>query len=212
MSDPLPPPTDPRIRRTRRLLNDAVLSLAEERDLADITISDITERAEINRATFYLHYRDKDDLVTQALDSLFAEFTAEDRAFLDTHGRLSADVVPPPLIALFEHLNERPRLYGRLLAGTGASAFGVRLRLFEEHQILLLWKEMGLQIAPGSPPIELRARFATTALQGAVAWWLDNDRPESPHQMATWLWDLLAPFWFEMVTHSPRAGGNHRSV
>lgn len=203
MSDPSPSPTDPRIRRTRRLLHEAVLSLAEERDLAEITVSDITDRAEINRATFYLHYRDKDDLVTQALDTLFAEFTAEDRAFLDAHGRLSPHTVPPPLITLFEHINERPRLYSRLLAGSGASAFAVRLRLFEEQQIFLLWEEMGLHIAPGSPPVELRARFATTALQGAVAWWLNNDRPESPHQMATWLWDLLAPFWFEMVTTSP---------
>jgi AcrR family transcriptional regulator len=208
---------DPRVRRTRRLLQEAVLSLAEERDVASITIQDITRRAEVNRATFYLHYRDKDDLVAQALDALFDEFTAEGRAFVDAHGRLAPDVVPPPLVDLFRHVGERPNLYRRLLGSTGASAFAARLRVFEEQQFLRVWREMGLMAAPGSPPAELRARFAIAALQGTVSWWLERGRQESPETMAAWLWHLLSPLAFGPTTTvaecpTPSADGQDRST
>src|SRR5829696_41747 len=89
---------DPRIRRTRRQLQEAVLALAANRDFGAITVREITTRADVNRATFYLHYRDKDDLVAQTLDALFDEFTAEDRAFADAHGRVSPATVPPPVV------------------------------------------------------------------------------------------------------------------
>jgi AcrR family transcriptional regulator len=191
---------DPRVRRTRRLLQEAVLSLAEDRDVASITIQDITRRAEVNRATFYLHYRDKDDLVAQALDALFDEFTAEDRAFVDAHVPIEPDVVPPPLLDLFRHVGERPQLYRRLLGGGGASAFAARLRLFEEQQFLRVWRDMGWTAASGSPPVELRARFAITALQGAVSWWLERGQRESPETMAAWLWQLLRPLAFGPTT------------
>jgi AcrR family transcriptional regulator len=53
---------DPRVRRTRKLLQDALLALLAEKSFDDITVQDIAERSTINRATFYTHYVDKYDL------------------------------------------------------------------------------------------------------------------------------------------------------
>jgi len=53
---------DPRVRRTRRLLQDAFRTLIRERKFSDISVQDITEAADINRATFYAHYDDKSSL------------------------------------------------------------------------------------------------------------------------------------------------------
>ncbi len=50
---------DPRVIRTRRLIEDAFLELIRTRDFGDITIADITEKATVNRATFYAHFQDK---------------------------------------------------------------------------------------------------------------------------------------------------------
>src|SRR5215216_3293549 len=104
-------PLDRRTRRTRRALQDALLSLAEEEDFESITVQEITDRADINRATFYQHYRDKDALISSALDTLFEEVTAEDRAFTDQHMTLSPDVVPTPLVALFKNLDRHRSLF-----------------------------------------------------------------------------------------------------
>ncbi|MDP9358426.1 MAG: TetR family transcriptional regulator C-terminal domain-containing protein [Chloroflexota bacterium] len=102
----------------------------------------------------------------------------------------------PPLDDLFRHLAERPELYRRLLAETGSSAFAARLRVFHEHQFLSIWHDMRLSATTGSPPPELRARFAATAAQGVIGWWLDGGQAEGATIMAAWLWSLLRPLWF----------------
>ena len=58
---------DPRILRTRKLIMDAFMELAIEKDFKDITIKDITQRATVNRATFYYHFFDKYDLLEKVL-------------------------------------------------------------------------------------------------------------------------------------------------
>lgn len=54
---------DRRIRKTKQAIKQAFIQLLEQKDLDNITISDITEAADINRGTFYLHYEDKYDLL-----------------------------------------------------------------------------------------------------------------------------------------------------
>lgn len=193
--------SDLRVRRTRRLLHEAVLALAAERDFADITVRDITQRAEVNRNTFYLHYRDKDDLVSHTLDTLFRDFTAPDRAFVDAHLPLQSAVVPVPIPEFFRHVAEQPALFRCLLSETGSSAFAARLRTFHEEQFLTIWNEARLAAQPGSPPPELRAHVAATAIQGVIRWWLEQNQTESIQTMSSWLWDILRPLWFgETVT------------
>lgn len=58
---------DPRAKRTRTLLQKALGELLTERSFASVTIADITRRATVNRATFYAHFRDKDDLLEHCL-------------------------------------------------------------------------------------------------------------------------------------------------
>ena len=56
---------DPRVKRTRKLINQAFFDLMNEKGFQAITVQDITDRAEVNRATFYAHYEDKYDLLEQ---------------------------------------------------------------------------------------------------------------------------------------------------
>ena len=65
---------DPRVRRTRKLLHDALHALMREKHYAQISVQDITERAMVNRATFYAHYQDKQALLEQVLITDFQAF------------------------------------------------------------------------------------------------------------------------------------------
>lgn len=60
-------PIDPRAKRTRILLQQALGDLLKERSLASVTVADIASRATVNRATFYAHFQDKDDLLVSCL-------------------------------------------------------------------------------------------------------------------------------------------------
>lgn len=62
---------DPRVRRTRNALGDALIALMQERPFDAISVGDVLERAGVGRSTFYVHYRDKDDLFTSDVDDFW---------------------------------------------------------------------------------------------------------------------------------------------
>src|SRR5467141_3456650 len=64
---------DPRVRRTRQLLQEALRNLLEQKRFDDITIQDITEAATLNRATFYAHYPDKFALLGELIRLTFLQ-------------------------------------------------------------------------------------------------------------------------------------------
>lgn len=66
-----PNPNDPRVIRTRRLILDAFVDQLNKKDFYTITINDITQKATINRATFYAHFQDKYALLETLLSDAF---------------------------------------------------------------------------------------------------------------------------------------------
>ena len=64
--------SDPRVHRTKTLIRDAFMELIIEQGFDKVTVRAITERARINRATFYRHYTDKHDLAARLTDILFS--------------------------------------------------------------------------------------------------------------------------------------------
>src|SRR5579859_351656 len=84
-------PTDPRILRSRRMLMDALATLLIRRPFEDISVQDIADEATLNRATFYLHYPDKNALL-QAMAGTRFRSLMERRgiSFTDCHGALRA--------------------------------------------------------------------------------------------------------------------------
>ena len=74
---------DPRVRRTRQLLQDALRKLLEEKALDEILVQDITAAATVNRATFYDHYTDKFDLFNALIGSDFEKLLEARNVCLD---------------------------------------------------------------------------------------------------------------------------------
>lgn len=68
---------DPRVRRTRKMLHDALAKLLKEKDFEKISIGDIAEESTLNRATFYDHYADKFELLQCMVGSQFEELIAK---------------------------------------------------------------------------------------------------------------------------------------
>jgi AcrR family transcriptional regulator len=64
---------DPRVKRTRSLILDAFENLLPDRGFQSLTVQDITDKAEINRATFYAHFADKYDLLDQSIRQTFRQ-------------------------------------------------------------------------------------------------------------------------------------------
>jgi AcrR family transcriptional regulator len=69
--------TDPRVKRTLKLLNQAFIELLNEKGFQSITVQDIADKAEVNRATFYAHFEDKFDMLDAFARENFLEWLAK---------------------------------------------------------------------------------------------------------------------------------------
>ena len=109
--------TDLRVKKTLLAIGSAFLDLLDEKPFEKIQINDIAERAMINRGTFYLHYRDKYDLLDKTQDYLIREIsrladelTREEILDAQHHGKPM-----PHVLQLVEYVHAHPGLF-RLLA------------------------------------------------------------------------------------------------
>ena len=83
--------TDPRIRRSRNMLMEALAKLLTKKEFDDISIQEIAAEATLNRATFYLHYPDKDALLQAMTDLRFRDLMERRGiSFTDCNGALRA--------------------------------------------------------------------------------------------------------------------------
>ncbi len=175
---------DPRVVRTRQMLRDALVSLIEEKGFDALTVQDITDRAKLNRATFYLHYQDKQELLVKSLRDAIDELMADIGASTDEQGQLIFDESPRPIKAVFEHVAQHARFYRVMMSAEGVSSFiaGVRDYMAE---ITLKWLN-ALQPDPGRSlvPPEIVANSLSWSLLGVLIWWLEHDMPHSPEYMA----------------------------
>ena len=112
---------DRRAKRSRRLLKEGLLSLMQEKKFKDISARDITESADLNRGTFYLHYPD-----TQALlDSIEDDIMNEAQQLVDLHlSDLNAGTsLEPVLLPILDYIEEKHKIIQLLLRNSNASSF-----------------------------------------------------------------------------------------
>lgn len=172
---------DPRVIRTRRLLVEALIELSSERGYAAISVADIARRAGVNRATFYLHFEGKDDLLERGLDALFDDLGSrfESRPTgLDDEAWAKARMT-----AFFRLLEERRPFFQAMLSGGGASTLMGRARAFLERFMLEKRGEYMAAGPSGAAP-ELVARMVVSALLGIAGYGLSHPGASSPESLA----------------------------
>ena len=186
MAQKSPLPSDPRIKRTRKLLQDAMIELTIERGFAAISVADIAEHAEVNRSTFYRHFLDKYDLLYQFLDSAHASIARKTDRYIKLTGTR-----PGPL-AMIQHLQEYSAFYRHMLGAKGDPHFVQRFRENTERRYRELLEQFPAPDDPSAPPADMRVRYASWAAIGAILWWLEHDQPYSAEQLAAWLMRLAS--------------------
>ncbi|MGO4109649.1 TetR/AcrR family transcriptional regulator [Paenibacillus sp. YAF4_2] len=172
--------TDLRIKRTRKLLKQAIISLIQEDlDRSKLTVQAIADRAEINRATFYLHYVSIEDLLEQTIAEMLDEM--QQTISIQTVQKAYSTSSPPVLTAFLEHFYKNAGLYNAMLDN---KAFQDRIynMLLE---IVKLWDEDKKQ--KGRLPLRVRPEIVAASNLGIVTWWLKEKTPFSPKYMASQL-------------------------
>lgn len=177
-TQPQPRKLDRRAIRTRRALRDALIALILEKGYEAVTVQDITDRADLNRGTLYLHYRDKQDLLLKssadAHEELIAKFTPI------APNSLSLDHAERHLTLVFEHVAANADFYRVMLGDHGVAAFSKRLREVVAQVGLMRLDQLSRLRPVRAVPPELIAGYAGGAIIGVVEWWLQHNFPMSP--------------------------------
>jgi len=174
---------DPRIIRTRRMLRDAFVELLEEMDVEKISVNKLAERATINRVTFYLHYRDIQDMMEKMADDMIEELNAivqpdESNSLQDPYESLA--------LRLLEHIALHHRFYKVILATK-------RTTVFTERMLRLLTTMVTANVERADSKSELTLAgiqkdvaiwYGSSALIGTIIAWLREDMPYTPAFLA----------------------------
>lgn len=178
---------DLRVRRTRKMLQQALIDLTIEKGFAAITIQDITERAMVNRSTFYRHYLDKCDLMGQYMHDVYALISNE--AFIPADEWQNTPIKPAGLVNLLRHIQDHAAFYKIMLGPQGDAGFTDDFRKNIEKRLQFLLKYYS-NTTPDMPPLTLCLSYLASAAVGAIIWWLESNLSCSPEQLALWISDL----------------------
>ena len=168
---------DERIRRTHERLGSALVELIQEKPIDDLTVQEVLDRASVGRSTFYLHFRDKNDLLLSQLEKFLEMMSTA----LSSRKEESHRVVP--VAEMFAHIGNQKKVY-RALADSGRLndffdlaqgyfARGIQQRLRESKRLAKLSQR----------DLAARAFALAGSLLSLLRWWIDRGAKEPPHAM-----------------------------
>lgn len=170
---------DLRVRRTRKMIQEAVMALTVEQGFAAVTVSDICERAMINRSTFYRHFLDKYSVLEVYLDEFNRTMSEAHHAHMNG---TSTTALPAGLLAFLGNIQAAGAFFRVMLSAQGDARFSQKFRLMLENH----FRQM-LVDEPSEPPADLRLSYVSGANVAAILWWLEHEPQRTVEEFAAWL-------------------------
>ena len=196
--------TDRRILRTRQALRHALMELIREKGYESISVEEIANYANVGRATFYVHYHDKEDLLLDEFSQL-----AEERVNalakipfsiwlpgLGEKDQVSENKPSQPFLMVFQHVEENANLYRILLKNQSSNRVAGRIREIVTQSI----NKFVQTKVKNDPipilleiPVDLLAAYFNGALVSSIDWWLENMEQYSVEEMTRMFQRLFFP-------------------
>jgi AcrR family transcriptional regulator len=167
---------DLRIRRTRSLLSNALVALMQEKSIDKITVQEVLDRSAVGRSTFYLHYRDKDDLFLCVLEDGLEMWSTVLLRKQEKSYRIA------PVAEFFMHVGDAKKLYRALVDSGRIYTFFELAQGYFARSIARHLKDIGLKDLVQSE-LDVRSHALAGNLLSLLKWWLDRGARESPKAM-----------------------------
>jgi AcrR family transcriptional regulator len=185
---------DRRIGRTRRMMQEALVSLIGEKGYEAVTVQDILDRADVGRSTFYSHFRHKDELLLSGFDQLRTLFEQQQESLLAA----KKDGNEPEFNFILEffrhtHTKQHHKLYKAMVGKQS----GEMILQYVHRYLFKLIKEplaavMKNRKAP-PVPIDVTVHWLVSSLLALMTWSLDNNLPYSAEKMDEMFRHLTMP-------------------
>jgi AcrR family transcriptional regulator len=168
--------------RTRKLLIQTTLELVLKNGYNSVSIQDITDQADLGRGTFYIHFKDKEEVIWTAFQEMFQVLEREAHKQID---RRIPQVEYFGLLNIFRHAERNRDLYRLMFGGQGSAKLSGQAQDFLADAFLF-----DIRNAPEPPeidfnlPEEIEAQLLTGVISRLLYWWLEKPNNYSAMQMA----------------------------
>ncbi|HLF26354.1 MAG TPA: TetR/AcrR family transcriptional regulator [Anaerolineae bacterium] len=178
---------DPRIKRTRQLLQQALLELMTEKSFQAITVQDIAERATVNRVTFYAHFADKHALLEYAIREMFKQQLYSQ---LPEGSRFSPENLARLILTVCKFVSEMgrhcPPPHGQM------EPLMEKQIKAELNELLQAWlTEITSGDTQRHPTVEQAAMVTSWAIYGAAVQWNQQAQPQSAQEFVQQVLPLI---------------------
>ncbi|MGG3740512.1 TetR/AcrR family transcriptional regulator [Paenibacillus chibensis] len=165
---------DPRALRSKKMLKDAVFSLlADHPEISQLTVQKIAKRAELNRATFYLHYEDLNDLLRQIVHEIFDDLSMKVEPLL----QLKSESEQEQLVTFLSYFYEYRQVFAVLVEHPG---FKKHLSNLLKSTIEKRREARNINSAKGVASVDI----VSSSLLGVIMWWIKDGTEYSAEYIA----------------------------
>ena len=177
---------DRRVRRTKKLLTQALTQLLQEKQINEITVKELTDLADMNRGTFYLYYKDMFDMLEKIEDGMFEALDAI--VSLHEHDDVSQQT-KPILLDLFRFIEDNQEMCRVLLSPHGDMNFLHRLNEVVREKCLKAWPNIRKE--KGEADFDYHYSFVVFGCAGIIRAWVNRNCPESAEKMAEMAYGMI---------------------
>lgn len=174
------------VRNTKRKLRAVLIKLMAEKPIQSITVRELTEIADVNRGTFYFHYTDIYDLISEIENEFFEVFNEIIKA-----ENVSNQKGLFILIDIFAFLAQNDKLCEVLLSPNGDIAFVSRIKEFVDEKCSEIWKSVGAN--KEDEYFDMFSSFIVNGCVGLFENWLKNGKKQTPEEMASLASQIIIP-------------------
>ena len=178
---------DKRVIRTKALLIRSLSALMKQKNIKDITVKELCEYADINRGTFYLHYKDIYDMLDSIEQELSEKFL---QIFQKYNSETNEDFPYPLFLEIFKLVDGNAELFRVLIGPNGDISF--IMKIFKLYNIHCLQSEFNKLSPQFSMNQVYYSNFILYGCVGLIEQWLSRDTKESPEKMAELITKLVS--------------------
>lgn len=176
---------DLRVKRTNKMIIDAFFELVEEKGYESVTIQDIAKKAMINRATFYAHFKDKQDLYEQMFDFAIDAFTSViDSDQTITKNQIEIKKIEYLLTNIYINIQENKKFFLTIMDGGSNELLRKKLAYIISEKYSDIFQRLKIKENDIEVPIDFIIEYMTSIFVGTLHWWITSNTDMSPKDLA----------------------------
>ncbi|MDT2738469.1 TetR/AcrR family transcriptional regulator [Enterococcus canintestini] len=177
--------TDLRVKRTNKMIIEAFIHLVEKNGYEQVTVQDIADQAMINRATFYAHYKDKQDLYETIFDYALTAFTSVlNPAELVKGNRIKVKQIEAVMTKIYGNIHENRKFYLTIMDASANEILRKKIADILNEQYADVFNRLKITENEIEVPMDFIIEYMTSIFIGTLHWWLTTDSQMTPEHLA----------------------------